>query len=114
MNEPMDKQQIEALEARIAAVKATQGPKPRGDEHYSGANMAWRMVTELVAGLGIGFGIGYGLDVVLGTLPWLMVLFTLFGLAAGVQTMLRTAREMEQKEADARVSGGETRGQDGD
>ena len=54
------------------------------------------MVTELVAGLGIGFGIGYGLDVFFGTLPWLMVIFTLVGLAAGIQTMLRTAREIEQ------------------
>jgi ATP synthase protein I len=30
------------------------------EEHYSQAQLAWRMVIELVAGLGIGFGIGLG------------------------------------------------------
>jgi len=89
------------LEARIAAAKQAQAPKPRADEHYSQANLAWRMVIELVAGLGIGFGIGYGLDRLFGTLPILLVLFTLLGFAAGVKTMIRSAREIqEQKLAD--------------
>ncbi len=89
------------LEARIEAAKQAQAPKPRVDEHYSQANLAWRMVIELVAGLGIGFGIGYGLDSLFGTLPFLLVLFTLLGLAAGVKTMLRSAQEIqEQKLAD--------------
>jgi ATP synthase protein I len=58
------------------------------------------MVIELVAGLGIGFGIGYGLDAVLGTEPFLMVLFTLLGIAAGINVMMRTAAEV-QKTQDA-------------
>jgi ATP synthase protein I len=57
------------------------------------------MVVEMVAGLGIGFGIGYALDSVLGTLPIFMVLFTLFGLAAGINVMMRTAKEIEEKQA---------------
>lgn len=67
------------------------------DEHYSQAQLAWRMVIELVAGLGIGFGIGYGLDWLFGTLPIFMVLFMMFGLAAGVKTMLRSAQEVQEK-----------------
>ena len=59
------------------------------------------MVIELVAGLGIGFGIGYGLDVLFGTLPIFMVLFTMLGLAAGVKTMLRSAREIQEKKMAA-------------
>ena len=51
------------------------------------------MVTELVAGLGIGFGIGYGLDSLFGTIPIFLVLFTLFGFAAGVKTMMQQSRE---------------------
>ena len=61
--------------------------------------MAWRMVIEMVSGLGIGFGIGYGLDVLMGTMPWMMVLFTLLGLAAGVKVMLRSAKEMNEERA---------------
>lgn len=97
MTDPEQKQRLEALEAKIEAAKEAQAPKPRADEHYSMANQAWRMVVEMVSGLGIGFGIGYGLDSLLGTIPIFLVIFTLLGLAAGVQTMIRTAREIETK-----------------
>ena len=93
-----DKQQrIEQLEARIDAAKRRAEPAPRADEHYSQAQLAWRMVIELVAGLGIGFGMGYGLDWLFGTLPIFMVIFTMLGLAAGIKTMLHSAREVQEK-----------------
>ncbi len=97
MPDPDQKQQMEQLEARIAAAKQAQAPKPRSDEHYSQAQLAWRMVIELVSGLGIGFLMGYGLDVLFGTLPIFMVVFTMLGLAAGIKTMLRSAREIQEK-----------------
>lgn len=97
MTDPDEKQQLKQLEARIEAAKQGQAPKPRQDEHYSQAQLAWRMVIELVAGLGIGFGIGYGLDSLFGTLPIFLVLFTLLGLAAGIKTMLRSAQEIQEK-----------------
>ena len=95
MDDQDRKAEMAAIEARIAAAKGLQKPEARMDEHYSGAQMAWRMVIELVAGLGIGFGIGYGLDLFFGTLPIFMVLFVMLGLAAGVKTMLRSAQEMQ-------------------
>ncbi|MGX9355244.1 AtpZ/AtpI family protein [Roseobacteraceae bacterium S113] len=104
---PEQDDQLRALEDRIEAAKAKDAPKPHQEEHYSQAQLAWRMVIELVAGLGIGFGIGYGLDVLLGTQPFLMVLFVLFGLAAGVLTMVRSAQEVQAK-AEARASAEET------
>ncbi|MEP4035398.1 MULTISPECIES: AtpZ/AtpI family protein [unclassified Pseudophaeobacter] len=91
------KQRMAQLEAKLAAARKAQEPKPRVDEHYSLANQAWRMVIELVVGLGIGFGIGYGLDRLFGTLPIFMVLFILLGLAAGVKVMLRTAQEIQEQ-----------------
>ena len=109
VTEPDQTQKLADLEARIAAAKAAQAPKPRADEHYSQAQLAWRMVIELVAGLGIGFGIGYGLDVLFGTLPVFMVLFVMLGLAAGVKTMLRSAKEIQDRklahEAEERDEG---------
>ena len=89
------------LEARIAAAKKAQEPEPRSDEHYSQAQLAWRMVIEMVAGLGIGFGMGYGLDSLFGTTPILLVLFTFLGLAAGIKTMMRSAAEIQAKQATA-------------
>ena len=88
------RERMVALEKRLSDARKAQGSKPRSDEHYSMANMAWRMVTELTAGLLIGFGIGYGLDHAFGTMPLFLVIFVLVGLAAGVNVMLRTAKEI--------------------
>ncbi len=90
---------LKALEERIEAVKRSEADtKAHQEEHYSQANLAWRMVTEMVSGLGIGFGIGYGLDVLFGTTPFLMVLFTLLGIAAGIKVMLRSAQEIQRQQ----------------
>ena len=86
-------ERLRQLEAKLAAKRPA--PKHHMEEHYSQAQLAWRMVIELVAGLGIGFGIGYGLDALLGTQPWLMVVFTLLGFAAGVKTMIASAQEAQ-------------------
>jgi ATP synthase protein I len=92
------KQRLARLEARIEAAKKVEPDKAHQEEHYSQAQLAWRMVIELVAGLGIGFGMGYGLDRLFGTMPIFLVLFTLLGLAAGIKTMLRSAQEIQDRE----------------
>ena len=100
MVDPVDKERLQELDERIEELKKNQQPqKAHQEEHYSQAQVAWRMVTELVAGLAIGFGIGYGLDLVFGTTPFLMVLFILLGFVAGVQTMLRSAGEIQSKQS---------------
>ena len=103
---------MEALDERIARLKGKEA-KPHQEEHYSQAQMGWRMVIELVAGLGIGFGIGYGLDSLFGTLPIFLVLFTLLGFAAGVQTMMRTAKEFQTTQMADQAAKDE-RDEDGD
>ena len=95
MTSETEAERLRRLETRIAEMRKAQEPGPRKDEHYSMANQAWRMVIELVAGLMIGFGIGYGLDMLFGTSPFMLVLFILLGFAAGVNVMLRTAREYQ-------------------
>ena len=110
MSERDDADRLKALEAKIDALKTPAKVKDHSEEHYSQAQLAWRMVIELVAGLGIGFGIGYGLDVALGTQPFLMVLFIFFGLAAGVLTMVRSAKEVQKKQQEAAKKEGDARG----
>ncbi len=107
-----DKERLEDLDARIAALKATQDDDtPHTQEHYSQAQLAWRMVIELVAGLGIGFGVGYGLDSLFGTMPIFLVIFIFLGFAAGVQTMMRSAKEVQEKMIDADTEqGGDSKG----
>lgn len=101
MPEPTDADRLKALEARIAAAKAKEdAPEiPHQEEHHSQAQLAWRMVMELVAGLLIGFGMGYGLDLLLGTGPWLMIVFIFLGFAAGVKSMIASAGQVTKRTA---------------
>jgi ATP synthase protein I len=99
MADEADRARLDALERRIAAAKGVTEPEAHMKKDYSQAQLAWRMVIELVAGLAIGFGIGYGLDTVFGTMPLFLVLFIGLGFAAGIKTMLRSAREVEMRRA---------------
>jgi ATP synthase protein I len=90
---------LEELSNRIEQAKAAEAPTSKMEDHHSQAHLAWRMVIELVTGIVIGFGIGYGLDALFGTLPIFLVLFVLLGFAAGVRVMLRSATEIQEKDA---------------
>ncbi len=96
-----DPDRLRALEARLAQVRdqapPTQGSTAKG---FSQGEVAWRMLIELMTGMFLGVGIGYGLDVLFGTLPIFLVIFSLFGFAAGIKTMLGSARQLAQKAAD--------------
>lgn len=100
MAEEPDAARLRALEARIEKAKRTDGRKsPRSGPGFSQGEVAWRMVIELVSGMVLGLGLGYGLDVLMGTLPLFLVIFSLLGFAAGVRVMLGTARDMEKMKA---------------
>lgn len=100
MSETPDRAKLNALEAKIKALKgADVEDAETGDQISAQAGYAWQMIIELCVGLVIGFGIGYGLDATFGTQPIFMVLFILLGFAAGVRVMLGTARQMQEKQA---------------
>ncbi|MCW1918254.1 AtpZ/AtpI family protein [Rhodobacter sp. KR11] len=95
-----DPERLAALEARIAAMKGKAGVKrPKKVSGFSQGEMAWRMVIELVTGMLLGMAIGYGLDWLTGTQPIFLVIFAMLGFAAGVKTMLGTAKQMATQEA---------------
>ena len=97
-----ERDRLAALEKRIDVAKAAAAPRRSAQEDkHRQVQLAWRMVIELVAGLLIGFSIGYGLDALFGTMPIFLMLFTLLGFAAGVKTMLRSAKEMQDRAVHA-------------
>jgi ATP synthase protein I len=98
-------ERLKALDDRIAKAKAALEPPRAAQDHHSMAQVGWRMVIELVSGLGIGAAMGYGLDVLFGTLPIFLVVLTLLGFAAGVKTMIRSAREIQDNRVDAARQG---------
>lgn len=96
-----DPERLRDLEARLTKVKGVETPAQTNTvKGFSQGEVAWRMVIELVTGMLLGMGIGYGLDVLFGTLPVFLIIFSLFGFAAGVKTMLGSARQLAQKAAD--------------
>lgn len=48
---------------------------------------------EMGVAVGLGWGVGHWLDNKFGTEPWLMLLFLLFGTAAGFKGIYTAARE---------------------
>jgi ATP synthase protein I len=95
-----DPDRLRALEARLEQVKAKpKAEKTTTAKGFSQGEVAWRMVIELATGIVLGAGIGYGIDVLAGTLPIFLIIFSLFGFAAGIKTMLGTARELGEKTA---------------
>lgn len=110
MVDPTDPE-MDALKRRIdAARKKVEGPdvvpSPSGSEAY-------RMSAELVIATLVGAALGYGFDELLGSLPWMTILFLLLGFAAGIRNIFRAAHEM-QKQSDraAEVEGNKTQSSD--
>ena len=92
---------LKSLEEKIKAARKAVEPEQPIQNKFSAAEVGWRMIIELTAGVFIGFGLGYGLDFLFSTKPFFILLFTLFGFAAGVKTMMRSARELQEKELSA-------------
>lgn len=97
-----DPDRLKALEEKLQKVKGKE-PPPQSNtaKGFSQGEVAWRMVIELATGIMLGSAIGYGLDVLFGTLPIFLIIFSLFGFAAGIKTMLGSARELGRRAAQA-------------
>jgi ATP synthase protein I len=94
MSDDPDLARLRSLEEKLAKARAKPEETPKTGTTFSQGELAWRMVIELVVGVCLGLAIGYGLDAVFGTRPVFLVIFVLFGFAAGVRTMMRTAGQM--------------------
>jgi ATP synthase protein I len=97
-----DDDRLAKLDKRIEALRGGKADETsRTGERYSQAEVAWRMVIEMVSGLMVGFAMGYGLDTLFGTMPIFLVTFTLLGIAAGIRLMMRSAAQLQRSGADA-------------
>ncbi|MGL5445700.1 MAG: AtpZ/AtpI family protein [Rhabdaerophilum sp.] len=84
---------LDALKAdlgeAIAEEKAGRAPKASSGDNASALAAGMRAASELVAGVLVGGGIGFVLDRTLGTKPWLLIIFLMLGMAAGLRNMYR-------------------------
>jgi ATP synthase protein I len=72
-------------------IRPQQGPQ-------SQMGIAFRLVADLLAGVIVGGGIGWALDRVFETSPILLIVMFLLGVAAGMRNLMRTARELNQRQ----------------
>lgn len=91
---------LKKLDARIRAARGEKQPEvPPSRDKFSSAGIAWRMTFELIASMVIGAGMGWGLDSLFDTRPLFLVIFWLLGFAAGIRTVMHTAKEVDKKAA---------------
>ena len=92
---------ISELGDRLGKVRSQResGQRADADAKMRGRGMAYgmRMAAELVASVVVGGAIGWGLDWVLGSRPWLFLLFFLLGFAAGVLNVVRSYERMQRE-----------------
>ena len=83
------------LERRAAEkrqrVAAAAVPSAGGFGDGAGVALGLQAGGEFVAAIILGGAIGWGLDWLLGTRPWLLIVFFLLGTVAGVKNVIRVA-----------------------
>ena len=86
------------LETRLKIAKSKLQNKNTKDNGEKGIFLgnAFKLGTELVAAVAVGSIIGFILDNWFGTKPLLIILFFLFGSAAGIYNVIKTAKKMQE------------------
>ena len=92
MQEPKD------LETRLKIAKSKLQSKETNDKGGKGffIGNAFKLGTELVAAVAVGSIIGFILDNWFGTKPLLIIIFFLFGSAAGILNVIKAAKRMQK------------------
>lgn len=89
-------ERLTGLQKRLASAKSSFEARDRKAGSPSSAyGFGFRLVSDLVVGVLAGFFIGWGLDKLLGTSPWLLLIFTPIGMAAGILNVIRAAQSAE-------------------
>ena len=93
------RRRLDELGERIGKARGVDPARPPVDAESRGKALgqALKLSTEMVAGVGVGGVIGWGLDRLLGTSPFLLVLFLILGGAAGIINVMRAAAAMQPK-----------------
>ena len=83
---------------KIAKSKLQKDKTQNADKKGIFLGNAFKLGTELVAAVIVGTIIGFILDNWFGTKPILIIIFFLFGAAAGITNVFRAAKRMQEQE----------------
>ena len=98
MKKPDDIANIEQRIGTFKKNKNTESVDISEKSPHSGAAKGFQLSVELVSAVLIGAAMGYFLDILFGLKPWLLCLFTVFGGAAGILNVYRSAKAEDEGE----------------
>jgi len=106
---------LDTLKGRLERRAAETGARAAAAARSSGGGFGGPGVTlglqaggEFVAAILLGGAIGWGLDWLLGTKPWLLIVFFLLGTVAGVKNVIRVTSPKGRDEVrNSPLSGGQ-------
>ena len=87
---------LKELKKRIESAKSINTP-PSKKNKESGAGFGFKISTEIIAALVVGVGIGLIVDKYLGTKPFGLIIFFIFGAIAGFLNVYRVMRRIEKQ-----------------
>ena len=92
----VDEEKLQALKDRIQTANKNN-TSPQKTKRESGAGFGFKISTEIIAALVVGVGIGLIVDKYLGTKPFGLIIFFIFGALAGFLNVYRVMRRIEKQ-----------------
>ena len=92
----VNEDKLKELKDRIETAKSTNTPNSKKNKE-SGAGFGFKISTEIIAALVVGVGIGLIVDKYLGTKPFGLIIFFIFGALAGFLNVYRVMRRIEKQ-----------------
>jgi len=71
-----------------------QNGKPQGNEFAHAFALLLQMGITIIACIAVGIFLGWLLDRLLGTEPWLMIVFIFFGIGAAIKSIVDFAKKI--------------------
>ena len=92
----VDEDKLRELKDRIETAKSSDTSNTKKNKE-SGAGFGFKISTEIIAALVVGVGIGLIVDKYLGTKPFGLIIFFIFGALAGFLNVYRVMRRIEKQ-----------------
>ena len=92
----VDEDKLKELKDRIETAKSSNTPNTKKNKE-SGDGFGFKISTEIIAALVVGVGIGLIVDKYLGTKPFGLIIFFIFGALAGFLNVYRVMRRIEKQ-----------------
>ncbi len=94
---------LRQLDSSISKARDREEEKvPKHLDTNGAYSYAFRIAAELIAGPAVGAFLGWWLDRALGTTPIFLLILLVFGMIAGIRTVMRTANQMQKKRRNSR------------